>query len=129
MTLFDLTAHGGREALRIGDAALTYDRLNAAAGAVAERVAGMRRVAVAATPSLETCVAVVGALAAGVPIVPINPKAGERELEHIMRDSAPDAVLDDIDLGASGEWPAEPDPEAPAVVVYTSGTTGPPKGV
>ncbi|WP_028057693.1 acyl-CoA synthetase [Candidatus Solirubrobacter pratensis] len=118
-----------REAVRVGDRALSYERLHAAAGAVAERIAGMRRVAVTATPSLETCVAVVGALAAGVPIVPINPKAGERELEHVMGDSAPDLVLDDVDLGASGDWPAEPGGETPALIVYTSGTTGPPKGV
>jgi malonyl-CoA/methylmalonyl-CoA synthetase len=118
-----------REAVRVGDRALSYERLHAAAGAVAERIAGMRRVAVTATPSLETCVAVVGALAAGVPIVPINPKAGERELEHVMGDSAPDLVLDDVDLGARGDWPAEPGGETPALIVYTSGTTGPPKGV
>ena len=35
----------------------------------------------------------VGALAAGVPIVPINPKAGTRELEHILSDSAPEVLL------------------------------------
>src|SRR5439155_11959880 len=78
----------GREAIRVGDAVLSYAELHAAAGAVAERIAGMTRVAVWADPRLETCVAVVGALAAGVPIVPINPKVGERERAHILSDSA-----------------------------------------
>jgi malonyl-CoA/methylmalonyl-CoA synthetase len=128
--LTGLESPDGREAIRVGEDALTYEQLFGAAAAVAERVAGMRRVAVVAENSLQTCVAVVGALAAGVPIVPINPKAGSRELEHIMSDSAPDVVLGDIDLSAAGSWPAdEPDGEAPAIVVYTSGTTGPPKGV
>jgi malonyl-CoA/methylmalonyl-CoA synthetase len=129
MLLRGLEQPDGREALRVGEEALSYARLHAAAGAVAERIAGMDRVAVIAEPTLQTCVAVVGALAAGVPIVPINPKSGEREREHIVSDSAPDAFLDDLDLEASGDWPDEPDPESPAIVVYTSGTTGPPKGV
>jgi malonyl-CoA/methylmalonyl-CoA synthetase len=122
----------GREAIRVGEDAISYERLHSAAGAVAERVAGATRVAVWAEPKLETCVAVVGALAAGVPIVPINPKAGERELEHILSDSTPEIVFGrdaSIDLDASGAWPAEAGDEAPAIVVYTSGTTGPPKGV
>jgi malonyl-CoA/methylmalonyl-CoA synthetase len=117
------------EAVRVGNDALSFDQLHAAAGAVAQRIAGANRVAVTATPRLETVVAVVGALAAGVPIVPINPKSGERELEHILSDSAPEITLDDVDLNARGDWPSEPDEEAPAIVVYTSGTTGPPKGV
>jgi malonyl-CoA/methylmalonyl-CoA synthetase len=129
MLLRGLEEPDGREAIRVGDAALTYGELHAAAGAVAERIAGMTRVAVWAESTLETVVAVVGALAAGVPIVPVNPKVGEREREHILSDSAPDALLDDVDLRARGEWPQEPDAEAPAIVVYTSGTTGPPKGV
>jgi len=120
----------GREAVRVGDNALSYEQLAGAAGAVAARVAGASRVAVVAHTRLETVVAVVGALAAGVPIVPINPKAGERELEHILTDSAPELMLDDVDLAAVGDWPlAEPAGETPAIIVYTSGTTGPPKGV
>jgi malonyl-CoA/methylmalonyl-CoA synthetase len=123
----------GGEAVRVGEDALTYPQLRAAAGAVAERVAGASRVAVWAESSLETVVAVVGALAAGVPIVPVSPKAGTRELEHILGDSAPEIVFgrdEPVSLTASADWsPATVDDEAPAIVVYTSGTTGPPKGV
>src|SRR4051794_14453060 len=82
-----------KEAIGFGDRALSYEELAGAAAAVADAVGGARRVAVFAEPRLETCVAAVGALAAGVPFTPVNPKAGERELEHIASDSAPDLVL------------------------------------
>jgi malonyl-CoA/methylmalonyl-CoA synthetase len=138
----------GKEAIRFGDRALTYRELAGAARRVAGAVGEARRVAVFAENSIETCVAAVGALVAGVPFVPVNPKAGERELEHIVADSAPDLVLAapgaelplalaalrrvDVDPAARDDGgaplPAEPDPEEPAVIVYTSGTTGPPKG-
>jgi malonyl-CoA/methylmalonyl-CoA synthetase len=127
--LTGLETPDAREAIRVQDDALTYAQLASAAGAVAAQVKGATRVAVVAHSTLETCVAVVGALAAGVPIVPINPKSGEREREHIMSDAKPDIVLE-VDLSDQGELPqAEPDGEAPAIIVYTSGTTGPPKGV
>ncbi|HUQ54062.1 acyl-CoA synthetase [Lentzea sp.] len=135
-----------RVALRFGDRALTHAELASCAGALAQQLAGAPRVAVWATPTIETCVAVVAALLAGVPAVPLNPKVGERELAHIVADSAPASVLAapgvelpsgldsvprrDVTLdGAAAELPPEPGAEAPALIVYTSGTTGSPKGV
>ncbi|MGW3108266.1 acyl-CoA synthetase [Streptomyces sp. NPDC001100] len=146
-TLFPaLTNPGEQPALRFGDRSLTYAELGAAADALAVRCAGGDRVAVWATNSLETAVAVVAALRAGVAAVPLNPKSGDKELGHILADSAPALVLAgpgdelppalrelervDVDVrGVGGGGPAvSPDDEDPALVVYTSGTTGPPKG-
>ncbi|MCZ9338880.1 acyl-CoA synthetase, partial [Streptomyces sp. TRM76130] len=56
-----------RPALRFGPRSLTYAELAGAAGAAAGRLGGAGRVAVWATPSLETAVAVVAALLAGAP--------------------------------------------------------------
>jgi malonyl-CoA/methylmalonyl-CoA synthetase len=145
MLLEGLAERDGEEALRFADRALTYAEVRGAASAVAARVRGSARVAVWAVPAPETCVAVAGVLAAGSAAVPINPKAGERELGHIVADARPDLVLCapgaelpaalrdaervEVDLrDQDGDLPAEPPDEAPALVIYTSGTTGPPKG-
>ncbi|HJS94050.1 MAG TPA: AMP-binding protein [Solirubrobacteraceae bacterium] len=139
-----------REAMRIGERALSYRELSRAGAAVAGQLAGASRIAVWAEPTLELCVAVLGALGAGVPIVPINPGLGPRELGHIVNDSTPERLVAwagveppeqlagleriDVDLTAAGDPDqnlpgAANDGDGVAFVMYTSGTTGPPKGV
>jgi malonyl-CoA/methylmalonyl-CoA synthetase len=132
-------------ALRIAGTALSYRDLREAAGAAAAQVGGAQRVGVWADASLGTCIAIVGALAAGATVVPVNPKLGEAELRHVLDDSAPELLfgapedalgaleqrppLATVDTAARGELPVDQlDAEHPALIVYTSGTTGMPKG-
>ncbi|MEO3764950.1 AMP-binding protein [Streptomyces sp. B8F3] len=147
-----------RIALRFGGTVLTYGELAAAADDAARRLRGARRVAVWATPEPATAVAVTAALVAGVPAVPLNPRTGVRELAHIVTDGEPELVLAApgaelpealagvarVDVAVDPEAPrptpaptaavpapgtASPGPGTAGLVVYTSGTTGPPKGV
>ncbi|MQA26303.1 MAG: AMP-binding protein, partial [Micromonosporaceae bacterium] len=144
MTLLNALDSGrdGPGAVRVGDAALSWTELREAAAAVADRIAGTPAVAVKATASLETIVAVVGGLMSGTPVVPVPPDSGPRERDHILRDSGaalllttqprgtasvPTAVVDLTER--SGACHPEPDLAATAMILYTSGTTGAPKGV
>jgi malonyl-CoA/methylmalonyl-CoA synthetase len=147
--LLPAVADGDRDAVGVSGRRLTYGELREAGGELARRLPAGERVAVWATPSLETCIAVVAGILAGAAVVPIDPRAGPTYLHHVLSDSHPRAVLagpgEDLPailraiprIPVEATLPVRPrsrpqeptDPEEPVFVIYTSGTTGRPKGV
>jgi amino acid adenylation domain-containing protein len=139
--------------------ALTYDALNRRANRLARRLLALgvgptRRVALCVPRSLELPVALLGILKAGAAFVPIEPKYPAERIAMVLADADVSAILvhrdtaerlpevgaprihvdgasldaddDDepIDVGAAASTP-----DQPAYVIFTSGSSGRPKGV
>ena len=115
-----------------------------AAAVVADQIADRPAegpVAVLAEPTAHAIVAMVGGLLAGAPVVPVPPDVGSGERAHLLADSGASLWIGErptdvtlpvrkVDLSRrSGDVAREAPHDGPALVLYTSGTTGAPKGV
>ena len=144
---------GDRVAVKSGASSLTYSQLFEAAGAAAREIASSdcERMALLDVSSLAVPVALFASAWAGVPFVPLNYRLTGTELERLLKEIAPSYLATDADraeavsklsgttvvarerfleratTGSAGEpsWPMDPDQVA--ILLFTSGTTGPPK--
>ena len=123
-------------ALRWDGGALTYRELTTAAGDFARNVAARavragQRLALAIPNRPEFVVSLLGGLAAGATVAPLDVLLKPEERAEILADLQPVLL---VEVGPDGKviehalTGAAVDGPAPALVLYTSGSTGRPKG-
>jgi acetyl-CoA synthetase len=136
-----LSAPGGDAALIDADGArLTFAELDAlsarvAGGLRALGVAPGDRVAVQLSQGVDMAACVLAVLRLGAVLVPISTVLGADAVAHRLADSAPRVLIggDGVAPERLRDGPPAPfaptGPDTPAILLYTSGTTGKPKGI
>ncbi len=138
-------------ALIEGDRRISYSQLHRNAAklscALTQRPAQCQRVAIFMDRGIDAACAIIAVLGIGACYIPLDVKNPAERLNFIINDADPQCVIGkgpcpnwleksqlwlDIDQ-TSGQtppdWPKEADAEALAAILYTSGSTGAPKGV
>ncbi|HEY1760816.1 MAG TPA: AMP-binding protein [Bryobacteraceae bacterium] len=142
--LFDLSLVNRRDevALEWSGAEYTFGDMDARSNRIANafKAAGLAqgdRVAVYLANRIELIDIYLACVKLGVIFVPVNILYREREMSHILKDAEPARFITESDLPAlAAEASEQPDTlealplegDAPAALVYTSGTTGTSKG-
>nr|WP_223885198.1 non-ribosomal peptide synthetase [Nocardia colli] len=122
-----------------GAVELTYAQLAArvdqlAHWLIAQGVGAEDVVAVCLPRSAEMVIAVLGVLRAGAAYLPVDLEYPESRIQYMMADSRPVTVLDTSAMAAAQRYAEQTPlpvvgPGNAAYIVYTSGSTGAPKGV
>ncbi len=130
---------GERPAVIVGNTSLSYSELLAAANRKADGLRAIRigpgtSVVVMAHATIETFVNLVAVALTGATAVPVSAAIGEREMAHLTTVSRPAWALGSVppSLHSSLMLRVATGTETvggPMLLLFTSGTTGPPKGV
>ena len=107
------------------------DRVARIAGTLAGKVQPGDRVVVSLPNGYGIFLASLAVARAGGVAVPVNPKMRPDEIEHVVNDSNAAFSIDDLDIyddGPTLDDAVAVDQKDVAVLFYTSGTTGKPKG-
>jgi acyl-CoA synthetase (AMP-forming)/AMP-acid ligase II len=155
MMLLEMAASGlgDRVAVTNGGESLSYSELFEAAGAAASEVsaAGVERLAVLDVSSLAVPVGLFASAWSGLPFVPLNYRLTGEELDALVAQIAPSYLVTEADrvehlahlpdttvvtretfldrarTGSAGDPSWSMDADEIAILLFTSGTTGPPK--